>query len=65
MVIGDGKMTKQELGELLKETARKEDEELVELKKYNKYIGLDGGVSKKYRNMRKEIFARYEREKED
>jgi hypothetical protein len=59
-------MTKQELGELLKETSRLEDEERKRLKDEGyQFIGLDGPIDKKYRDMRKELFARYEREKED
>jgi hypothetical protein len=58
-------MTKQELGDLLKETDRREKEELEELIKRGVPIGLDGGVSSKYRKIYKELFARYEREKED
>jgi hypothetical protein len=63
--MGECVMTKQELGELLKETSRQEEKELDELRKSGVPIGLDGGVSPKYNKIYKEIFARYEREKED
>jgi triphosphoribosyl-dephospho-CoA synthetase len=58
-------MTKQELGELLKETSKRERAEFEEFRKKGGPIGLDGEITSKYRKIYKELFARYEREKED
>lgn len=58
-------MTKKEYGELLVEAGIEEEEEIKQQIQEGTYrYMLDGDIATKYRNIRKEIFARYEREKE-
>ena len=59
-------MTYKELHELLAESDWQEDEEREKQIQEGTYIyTLDGPIATKYGNIRKEIFARYEREKEE
>ena len=59
-------MTYKELHELLAESDWQENEEREQQKKDGTYMHtLDGPISTKYRHIRNEIFARYEREKEE
>ena len=59
-------MTKKEYRELLVESGIEEDEEREKQIQEGTYrYMLDGPIATKYRNICKEIFARYEREKEE
>ncbi len=58
-------MTKHELKIKLTELEELEIAEIQQAKKNGTLFGLDGPIATKYRNLRKALFEKYEKEKEN
>lgn len=58
-------MTKQELKSELKRIEELEVAEIEHAEKSGTLFGLDGPIDRKYRNLRKALFEKYEKEREN
>lgn len=58
-------MTKKELKMELKRIEELGNAEIEQAEKNGMFIGLDGPIDRKYRNLRKALFEKYEKEKEN